>query len=175
MPSSVVRTFTDPDAYFAGIRNLQIEGVVLRRGEFHAESTRVDLHRLWMHRFDEALPRIMRVTPSGRRAGIVFASALGQPAMQINGIAIADDQISRTGVDWEWYLRSSGPCEWGTLSLAREDLAAVSKAIIGRELVPATLAYSLTPPASVLSRCESCTKRRPISRKPPRTYSQSPR
>jgi len=101
MPSSVVRTFTDPDAYFAGIRNLQIEGVVLRRGEFHAESTRVDLHRLWMHRFDEALPRIMRVTPSGRRAGIVFASALGQPAMQINGIAIADDQISRTGVDWE--------------------------------------------------------------------------
>jgi len=110
MPSSVVRTFTDPDAYFAGIRNLQIEAVVLRRGEFHAEATRIDLHRLWMHRFDESLPRIMRVTPSGMRAGIVFASAPGQPAMQINGIEISDDQISRTGVDWEWYLRSSGPC-----------------------------------------------------------------
>ena len=152
MPSSVVRTFTDPDAYFAGIRNLQIEAVVLRRGEFHAEATRIDLHRLWMHRFDESLPRIMRVTPSGMRAGIVFASAPGQPAMQINGIEISDDQISRTGVDWEWYLRSSGPCEWGTLSLAREDLAAASKAIIGRELVPATLAYCLTPPAPLLLR-----------------------
>ena len=31
MPSSVVRTFTDPDAYFAGIRNLHIEGLVLQR------------------------------------------------------------------------------------------------------------------------------------------------
>ena len=97
MPSSVVRTFTDPDAYFAGIRNLQIEAVVLRRGEFHAEATRIDLHRLWMHRFDESLPRIMRVTPSGMRAGIVFASAPGQQAMQINGIEIARDQIPETG------------------------------------------------------------------------------
>ena len=36
--------------------------------------------------------------------------------------------------------------------MAREDLAAASKAIIGRELVPATLAYCLTPPAPLLLR-----------------------
>ena len=39
----------DPDAYFAGIRNLRIDGLVTRRGEFRAKSTRIDLHRLWMH------------------------------------------------------------------------------------------------------------------------------
>jgi hypothetical protein len=39
-------------------------GLVQRRGEFRAKSTRIDLHRLWMHRFDEDLPRIMKVTPS---------------------------------------------------------------------------------------------------------------
>jgi hypothetical protein len=59
MPSSSVRNFIDPDMYFSGIRNLQIEGIVTKRGEFHAEATRIDLHRLWMHRFDEGLPRIM--------------------------------------------------------------------------------------------------------------------
>ena len=75
MPSSTVRTFTDPDAYFAGIRNLRIEGLVLQRGEFRAESTHIDLHRLFMYRSDENLPRIMKVTPSGTRAGILFASA----------------------------------------------------------------------------------------------------
>jgi hypothetical protein len=53
-----VRSFTDPDEYFAGIRNLQIDGVITKRGEFRAESTRIDLHRLWMHRFDESLPRL---------------------------------------------------------------------------------------------------------------------
>ena len=68
MPSSATRTFTDPDMCFAGIRNLQIDGVITKRGEFRAESTRIDLHRLWMHRFDESLPRIMRITPSGRAA-----------------------------------------------------------------------------------------------------------
>ena len=152
MASSVVRTFTDPVEYFTGIRNLQIVGLVQRRGEFRAKSTRIDLHRLFMYRADENLPRIMKVSPSGRRAGIVFATAPGQPAMQINGIEIADDQISRTGLDWEWYLRSSADCRWGSMSLAPEDLSAASEAIIGRELVPATFAYRLAPPAPLLLR-----------------------
>jgi len=152
MPSSVVRTFIDPDAYFAGIRNLHIEGLVMQPGQFRAKSTHIDLHRLFIYRADEGLPRIMKVTPSGRRAGIVFATAPGQSAMQINGIEIEDDQISRTGLDWDWYVRSSANCEWGSMSLAPEDLAAASEAIIGRELVPATFAYSLAPLAPHLSR-----------------------
>jgi len=175
MPSSAVRIFTDADEYFAGIRNLQIEGLVLQRGEFRAESTHIDLHRLFMYRSDENLPRIIKVTPSATRAGIVFATDPSQPAMLINGIEIADGQISRNGVDWEWYLRSSAPCGWGSMSLAPEDLTGAGEAIIGRELAVATFARGLAPPASVLSRCESCTKRRPISRKPPRTSSRSPR
>jgi len=151
MPSSAVRTFTDPDEYFAGIRNLQIEGVVAR-GEFRAELTRIDLHRLFMCRFDENLSRVMKVTPSGKRAGIVFATDPGGPAMLTNGIEISNREIARVGLDWEWYLRSSAPCEWGTMSLAPEDLAAAGEAIIGRELVPATFARSLAPPAHALSR-----------------------
>ena len=105
-----------------------------------------------MYRSDESLPRIMKVAPSGMRAGIVFATDLGEPSMLINGVEIADDQISRNGLDWEWYLRSSAPCRWGSVSLMPEDLAAASKAIIGRELAPASFARSLTPPAAALSR-----------------------
>lgn len=73
MPSSVIRTFTNPDAYFGARRNVQIDGLVMRRGAFPADSTRIDLHRLWMHRFDESLPRIMGVTSSGIPVGIHFA------------------------------------------------------------------------------------------------------
>ena len=152
MPSSAVRLFTDPDQYFAGIRNLQIDGLVLRRGEFRAKSTRIDLHRLWMHRFDEDLPRVMKVTPSGRRALIIFATRPDQPGMQVNGIETSQNQIARFGLDWDWYLRSSAPCEWGTMSLRPEDLAAAGETIIGRELVPATFACSIAPPATALSR-----------------------
>jgi hypothetical protein len=152
MPSSVVRTYTDPDAYFAGIRNLQIEGLIVQRGEFRAQSTHIDLHQLHMYRANESLPRIMKVTPSGMRAGIVFAIDPGRHSRLINGIEIADGQICRTGLDWEWYLRSLRPCEWGSMSLTPEDLDAAGEAIIGRELLPATFARSLAPPATVLSR-----------------------
>jgi hypothetical protein len=82
MPSSATRTFTDPDMYFAGIRKLQIDGVITHRGDFRAELTRIDLHRLWMHRSDESLPRIMRATPSGERSMILFASDPNPPKMQ---------------------------------------------------------------------------------------------
>ena len=152
MPSSAVRTFTDPVEFFTGIRNLQIVGIVQRRGEFRARSTRIDLHRLFLCRFDENLPRIMKVSPSGGRAGILFAVKPGQPAMLVNGTEIAEDQIARVGLHWEWYLRSSAPSEWGTMSLAADDLAAAGEQIIGRELVPPTFARSIAPQGAALSR-----------------------
>ena len=152
MPSSAIRTFSDPDDYFAGIRNLQIEGLITRRGEFRAELKRIDLHRLWTHRYAEILPRIMKVTPSGMRAPIVFATDDGQPAIQIDGIDISQNQIVKLAPDREWYFRFSASCNSSSMSLAPEDLAVAGEAIIGRELMPATFTHSITPPAPALSR-----------------------
>src|SRR6516225_9912386 len=140
MPSSTVRTFTDPVEFFTGILNLQIVGLIQRRGAFRARSTRIDLPGVLMCRFDESLPRIMKVTPSGRRAGILFAANPDQSAVHINGVEISQGQIARAGLHWEWYLRSSAPSEWGTMSLTAEDLAVAGKIIIGRELAPPTFA-----------------------------------
>ena len=152
MPSSAVHTFIDPDMYFAGIRNLQIDGVITKRGEFRAESTRIDLHRLWMHRFDESLPRVMRITPSGKRSLILFATNPGQPTMQVSGIETSQDQIAMFGLDRPYYLRSSAACGWGTMSLTPEDLASASEAIIGHPLTPPSFPLWNTPPAPVASR-----------------------
>jgi AraC-like DNA-binding protein len=152
MPSSSVRKFSDPVEYFTGIRNLQIVGLIERRGEFRATSTRIDLHRLWMHRFDEGLPRIMKVSPSGRRAVVMFATRSDQPPVRVNGIEIAQNQIAKFGLSWEWYFRSSAASEWSTMSLAPEDLAAAGESIIGRELLPPTFSQSIAPSPATLSR-----------------------
>jgi AraC-like DNA-binding protein len=152
MPLSAVRTFADPEMYFSGIRNLQIQGVVTKRGEFRAESTRIDLHRLWMHRIDESLPRIMRITPSGKRALILFATNPHQPEMQVSGIEASQHQIAMFGLDWPYYLRSSAACGWGTMSLTPEDLAAISEAIIGHPLMPPSFPRRTRPPAPVVAR-----------------------
>ena len=152
MPSSTIRRFTDPVEYFTGIRNLQIVGLVQQRGAFRAESTCIDLQRLFAYRADENLPRIMKVTPSGKRVGIVFATAPCQPTMHLNGIEISQNQIAIIGLDWEWYFRSFAPCEWGSVSLTPEDLAVAGKTIIGRELAPPTFAHSLAPRPPALLR-----------------------
>jgi AraC-like DNA-binding protein len=152
MPSSAVRTFVDPHRYFAGIRNLHIDGVVTKRGEFRAEATRIDLHRLWMHRFDEKLSRIMRITPSGKRALILFATSPNQSAMKVSGVETSTEQFATFGLDWPYYLRSSTGYEWGTMSLMPKDLAAAGEAIIGRPVMPPAFPHCITPPAPVASR-----------------------
>jgi AraC-like DNA-binding protein len=152
MPSSAFRTFTDPDAYFHGIRNLSIDGLVTERGKFRAEATLIDLHRLQMGRFDEDLPRIMRVTPSGSRSLILFQTDPSRPVMLANGIETSRDQIAMFGLGWPYYLRSSAGSGWGTISVMPKDLAAASRAVIGRELMPPGLMLAIRPPVPSLSR-----------------------
>ena len=145
MPASCVRTFTDPEAYFKGIRNLSIDGFVTGRGKFRADALLIDLHRLQMGRFDEDLPRIMRITPSGTRSLILFATDSTRSAMLSNGIEASHHQIAMFGLHWPYYLRSSAASRWGTMSLTPEDLAAAGRAIIGRELTPPSFMLPIRP------------------------------
>ena len=55
--------------------------------------------------------------------------------MQINGIEIARDQISRNGLDWTATFNPLRPPNGGTMSLVPEDLAAAGEPIMGRELL----------------------------------------
>jgi len=128
-----------------------------------------------MHRFEEDLPRIMKVTPSGMRAVVIFATDDDQPAMQVNGIEISQNQVATFGLDWEWYHRSSAACKWNTMSLAPRDLAAAGESIIGHELVPPTSARSFAPQTAICRGCGNYTLRRATSQKPSRTSSQSQR
>lgn len=152
MPSSAVRTFADPEVYFGGIRKLSIDGLVTKRGKFRAEATLIDLHRLQMGRFDEDLPRIMRITPSGSRSLILFQTDPSRPGMLANGIETSRGQIAMFGLDWPYYLRSSAGGGWGTISVMPEDLALAGRAIIGRELMPPEHMLAIRPRMPSLSR-----------------------
>ena len=49
MPDWATQAFTDPDAYYASIRDV-VGGIVTEHGDYRAEFTRVDFSRLWMGR-----------------------------------------------------------------------------------------------------------------------------
>jgi AraC-like DNA-binding protein len=155
MPDSAVMTFADPDAYHLGFRGLQVEGVVTACGEYRSELTRIDLYRLWMQRGDESLPRVVSITPSGKRASILLATDRNQPAMHINGMAVSESEIVLHGVSSSRHSRSSAACRWGALALTQEDLAAAGQALIGREIIAPSLTDRIRPPAPLLSRLRS--------------------
>src|SRR5262249_34955198 len=124
MPSSAVRTFTDPDDYAAAIRQGTYEFTVTERGQFTGKLTRIDLHRLWMQRFYNNLPRISHITGWGGRAVIAFRTEPG-PSLLSNGVEMQPTNIVRYSEGQNYYRRSSGLTSYGSMSLAVEEMAGI--------------------------------------------------
>jgi AraC-like DNA-binding protein len=153
MPSSAVRTFTDSDAYASAIRATRAEITVTARGHFAAKLTRIDLHRLWMQRFSDNLPRIAHSSNLGGLAIISFRTQLG-PSLVRNGLEMQPTNIVRHGEDQAYHQRSSGSANFGTVSLPEEDMAAIGEAMAGIDLTPPRDAMLVTPSPSAMARLQ---------------------
>jgi AraC-like DNA-binding protein len=152
MPSSAVLTFTDPDAYHGALRDAQAQGVVTARGKFHAELTRVDLHRLSVHRGQETLPRVANSAIDPKLYGIVFATSPTQPSVYVSGLELSPPDVIVFRVGSVGHNRSAAACGWGFVSLPHEDLAAAGEALVGRELTAPSFTHRIRPPTTLLSR-----------------------
>ena len=146
MPSSAVRTFADPDDYAAAIRASRAELTVTGRGHFTANHTRIDLHRLWMQRFSDNLPRIVHSAIFAGRAIISFRTQPG-PNPVWGGVEFQMTNIINGG---EVFQRSSGPARYATMSLPVDEMVSVGAAIAGCDLAPPKDALTLTPLPSTM-------------------------
>src|SRR5215469_14130555 len=104
MPSSAVRKFTDPDDYAAAVRASRTELTITGRGKFSAKLTRVDLHRLWMQRFSDNLPRTAHSANFTGRAIISFQTHSG-PGLVRSGAELRPTDIVRHGDGQDYYHR----------------------------------------------------------------------
>jgi AraC-like DNA-binding protein len=153
MPSSAVRTFTDPDDYAESNRSAKSELTVIGRGHFSAKLTRIDLHRLGMQRFSDNLPRIAHSSRSGGLAIIVFRTQPG-PSLARNGLEMQPTNIVRHGKDQAYHQRSSGSADFANMSLPEEDMAAIGEAMAGIDLTPPRDAMLVTPSPSAMARLQ---------------------
>jgi hypothetical protein len=108
VPSSAVHVFTDPDAYHPAIQNAEVEGVITARGKYRTELTPIRLHRLWMQRGAETLPRVMNVKVDGTRPGILLATDQNQPVLHVGGMELAQGEMIAVGSDWAYHHRDGG-------------------------------------------------------------------
>jgi AraC-like DNA-binding protein len=153
MPSSTVRTFTDPDDYAAAVRQGTYELTVTERGHFTAKLARIDLHRLWMQRFSDNLPRISHIAGWGGRAVIAFRTQPG-PSLLSGGVEMQPTNIVRYSEGQNYYRRSSGFAAYGSMSLPVEEIAAVGEALAAVDLTPPRDAMLITSPPAAMARLQ---------------------
>lgn len=153
MPSSAVRTFTDPDDYAASIRATNAEFTVTERGQFTANIIRIDLHRLWMQRFSDNLPRVGHSAAKSGRTIISFRTQAG-PSLLWGGAEMHPTNIVRHGEGESTFQRSSGSASWGAMSLPMEVAAAVGETLAGSDVMPPRNATLITPRPSAMARLQ---------------------
>jgi AraC-like DNA-binding protein len=153
MPSSSVRTFTDPDHYTTAIRQGTSEVTVTARGPFAAKLTRIDLHSLWMQRFSETIPRIKHTTGWGGRAIIAFPT---QPGLRQSwdGVDLHSSRIIRFKPGTSYYQRSTGASAYGSISLPLADMSAHGAAIAGCDLSAPCDTRVVTPTPLAISKLQ---------------------
>lgn len=151
MPSSEVCTFTDPDVYHAAIRDANSEGIVLGRGNFRTEWTRIRLDRLSIQRSEESLPRVSYSAIDPKLFGIAFATSPGLP-IHVHGLETSEGEIVVYRAGSEGHDRSSTVCQWGAVALTHEALGVAGQAIVGRELTAPPYTHRIRPPSLLLSR-----------------------
>jgi AraC-like DNA-binding protein len=153
MPGSSVRTFSDPDAYAAAIRQSAVKLTVTGRGHFTARLTRIDLHRLWMQRFSESLPRITHTDSRGGRAVFSFPTQPG-PGLCWGGVDLRPGDIMRHDVGGSSHQRASGAIGFAGMSLPLADMASVGETIAGCDLTPPRNALVVTPRPAAMAKLQ---------------------
>src|SRR6516225_5996508 len=153
MPSSAVRTFSDPDDYAASIRNTKAEVTVTGRGQFTAKIISIGLHRLWMQRFSDNLPRVGHSAATTGRVIISFRTHPG-PSLLWGSVEMHPTNIVRHGEGESTFQRSSGSASWGAMSLPLEDTAAIGETFGGCDLTPPHGAMLITPSPTAMAKLQ---------------------
>jgi AraC-like DNA-binding protein len=147
------KPFTDPDDYTAAIRGASAELTVIGRGRFSAKLTRIDLHRLWMHRFSDNLPRIAHSANVSGRTFVSFRTQPG-PSLLSAGLEMRPTDIMRHYEGQSSFQHSSGSASFGYMSLPIEEMASVGAEIAGCDLTPPRDMLIVTPPPAAMAKLQ---------------------
>ena len=150
MPWSKVLSFNDPFQYQSSIRAADVELYPTTRGEFRAELTQINLHQLWMQRFDEKLPQVYaaRVRPGRRVIGFLTTD---QPGMQHCGVEVSPRDIVVSNHE-VMHHRTRGDCRYGAMSLTNDDFDTACEAILGHECSGLSRKHLIRPDSALMFR-----------------------
>jgi AraC-like DNA-binding protein len=140
---SMLRSFQDPWEHQAFYRGADMKVVVTTSGKYCSSLIRIDLPELGMQRNDTSLPQVFYAINTNDRCAISLVTDRPFPSVYHNGYELLPDMVVVSSMNSNHHCRMLGPSQLGTMSLSRTYLAAVSHALIGRELMaPAAVQHA---------------------------------
>jgi AraC-like DNA-binding protein len=123
-------TYTDPDAFRVSVPGATANLVVTGPGPFRAHLTWVNMRRLRLMMVDATRPRIAFVSLAPEPAFVSFPIRIGSPVIW-NGVPMHNGMLLFHGRRDRFHQRSTGTTCWGLIAVARDDLAAHARALLG--------------------------------------------
>jgi len=154
MPTSAVRTFTDPYEYQTSLRASDVRMLVPQAGRYVSEHIRIDLYRLWMQRGAAQLPFVAHAAVTKARSPIFFLADAAQRPMHHTGMELTAGDIAFTSLGAEHYHRAWDVSRWAAMSLTPEDLAEAGRSVAGHELTAPAVTRLIRPSAPLMARLQ---------------------
>jgi AraC-like DNA-binding protein len=145
--SSIVES-SDPDEFVTLIRPDGCEILVTERGPFKARGILMQIDRLYLQRRSEHLARLIQVAMP--RSGMLFLTETG-PSMFWDGVEIGHDNLALFSSGETYLSRLSGPTNWGSISLADDDMEAICGSYSSGRATWVNRCTVITPPPRVLA------------------------
>ncbi len=143
MPASGSCIFTDPESFQASL-DQTLTLLVVVASDFHARLTWVEFPTLRLVRADETAPRVACVSLPPKLAFVTFPTQRGS-LLVCDGVELEFGDIMFHSPGERLYQRTAAACRWGAISLTTASLMALSRTIIGRDLVPPPIGRILRP------------------------------
>ena len=150
MPKSGTFAFSDPDDFRANLRKAGIELFLTVSGDFRARLTRVELPHLRLLYIREERPRIAYVSLARKLVFVTFAAQSGQPLLW-GGVELRPGDVVFHSRGEHMHQRTSGACNWASISQTPEHFAGCGKALTGDNLVPPAGQVLRLSPSAVAS------------------------
>ncbi len=153
MPASMVRRSADPDEYTSYIRATNVHLSVTEAGRFAAKLIRIDLHRLWMQRFSDTLPRVAHFDTVPGRAILSFPTQAGRGILY-DGVEVQSTAMLRHCDGHSGFQRTTGSAQWGSMSLPIADMEAVGATVCGCDVTPPKEPLNVIPSPTAMERLQ---------------------
>ena len=148
----VVREIAEPEEAAAALDPTKAEIVLMKSGKFAESFVSVDLPRLRLHSFREALPRLVQVDRPPDRVYIGFLPDELIDPIVVDGLRIDTGSLVQFGSERQSIHRSFSPTAWANLSVSNAELDRLSSGIGGHDLAAGRTPRLLMPDSTNMRR-----------------------